>query len=212
MATGVGNEHSSCKPALRTAAGECFQLGSASANPQVLVRLGLGQDEVDHRNEGSEEAQDNRKVVEGAHQEDRLAKRVDEVDQRLGAKLRAVKWALGGDRCLSRQGRGHRDQSAHGCRRSCLQAPVGLGLHEHGCHELPACHQCHCGQADAHHKAASAAGHGDLLCKLWPITLSLIQTHVCRSEQLRFSIVSNVRMLRCKQTGLNTSMLRLVQK
>ena len=181
MTRGVGDEHSSFQPAPRTAVGQCFQLGSRFSNPQVLVRLGLGQDEVDHRNEGGEEAQDNRKVVEGAHQEDRLAKRVDEVDQRLGAQLRAVKWALGGHRCLSRQRRGHRDECAHGCRRSCLQAPVGLGLHEHGRHELPACHQCHCGQADAHHKAASTAGHDDLLCKLWPI----INTQLDRDAALR---------------------------
>ena len=92
------------RPTGETKTAYILNYDAASANPQVLVRLGLGQDEVDHRDEGSEEAQDNRKVVEGAHQEDRLAKRVDEVDQRLGAKLRAIERSLSGDSGLSRAG------------------------------------------------------------------------------------------------------------
>ena len=102
------------------------------------------QDQIDHGDEGGEEAQDDRKVVERAylhtqnpklkplnpklinpkllnppqssirpttehkrcqskprHQEDRLAEGVDEVDQRLSAKLCAIEWSLGGDGRLS---------------------------------------------------------------------------------------------------------------
>ena len=91
-----------------------------SANPQVLIRLGLGQDQVDHGDEGSEEGHEQRVVVQGAHQEDGLAERVDQVDQRLGAQLRAVERALGGDNCLSGHGRGHRDQRTHGRWCCCL--------------------------------------------------------------------------------------------
>ena len=115
------------------------------ANTKILIWLRLRQDQVDDGDQSSEEAQDQREVVDWAHQEDRVAKRVDEVDQGLGAQVSAGKWPL---QCLRWHCSCHGSQSTQRSRSSGFQASVVLlGLQESGRHQLPAHQECGSSQA-----------------------------------------------------------------
>ena len=133
------------------------------SHTEILIWLSLRQDQVDDRDQCREEAQDQGEVVEGAHQEERVAQRVDEVDQRLGAQVGASKGTLQG---LSWHGSCHGSQCTQRSRGSRFQAAVLLGLNEGRRHHLPAQHQRRGTQAHAQHAASSMASHsfqtGDL--------------------------------------------------
>ena len=129
---------------------------SCLSHTEILIWLCLRQDQVDDRDQCREEAQDQGEVVEGAHQEERVAQRVDEVDQRLGAQVGASKGTLQG---LSWHGSCHGSQCTQRSRGSRFQAAALLGLNEGRRHHLPAQHQ-RCGtQAHAQHAASSMASH-----------------------------------------------------
>ena len=126
------------------------------ANTEVLIWLSLRQDQVDDGDQCREEAQDQGEVVERAHQEERVAQRVDQVDQRLGAQVCASKRALQG---LSWHGSCHGSQSTQRSRSSSFQATVLLGLDEGRRHHLPAQQQSCSAQAHAQHRSSSTASH-----------------------------------------------------
>ena len=121
---------------------------------EILVWLRLRQDQVDDGDQCREEAQDQGEVVEGAHQEDRVAQWVDHVDQRLGAQVSASKWTLQG---LSWHSSCHGSQCTQCSRGSSFQATVLLGLNEGRRHHLPAQHQSRGTQAQAQDSVTSWA-------------------------------------------------------
>ena len=132
------------------------QLRLCLANTEVLIWLSLRQDQVDDGDQCREEAQDQGEVVERAHQEERVAQWVDQVDQRLGAQVCASKRALQG---LSWHGSCHGSQCTQRSRSSSFQATVLLGLDEGRRHHLPAQQQSCSTQAHAQHRSSPTASH-----------------------------------------------------
>ena len=132
------------------------QLCLCLANTEVLIWLSLRQDQVDDGDQCRKEAQDQGEVVERAHQEERVAQWVDQVDQRLGAQVCASKRALQG---LSWHGSCHGSQSTQRSRSSSFQATVLLGLDECRRHHLPAQQQSCSTQAHAQHRSSPTASH-----------------------------------------------------
>ena len=116
-----------------------------SAHAKILIRLCLRQNQVDDGDQRSEETQDQREVVERAHQEERVAQWVDQVDQGLGAQVTAGKRTL---QCLRWHGSCHGGQCTQRSRSSSFQAPVVLlGLQEGRRRQLPAHQECGSAQA-----------------------------------------------------------------